>query len=180
MLCRYALETQEVIVYPGLATQVNFTLATEGSEGSNEGQVDIPLDEWAAQYDFSIAQNFSGYQTNDDLTRVLLEYQGSYPDIIDLSPLGQTRSGTSMWMLEMGTNRKVDNVIDIPRVALIGGLRGEEPVGRELLWRFIHHLGEGITHFMNTCMKLQSGLTQYSRRILSERLFDRDHDNIIR
>eukprot|EP00057_Strongylocentrotus_purpuratus_P011065 XP_011665539.1 PREDICTED: carboxypeptidase D isoform X2 [Strongylocentrotus purpuratus] len=139
----YALETQEVIVYPGLASQVNFTLATEGSEGSNEGQLDIPLDEWAVQYDFSIAQNFSGYQTNDNLARVLLEYQGSYPDIIDLSPLGQTRSGTSMWMLEMGTNRKVDSVIDIPRVALIGGLRGEEPVGRELLWRFIHHLGEG-------------------------------------
>ena len=140
-LHRYELQTQEATVYPGLATQVNFTLATEES---SEGQLDLPLDEWAARYDFSIAQNFSGYLTNDGLTVVLLEYQLSYPDILDLSPLGQTRSGTNMWMAEMGTNRKVDSVIDIPRVALIGGLRGEEPVGRELLWRFIHHLGEGM------------------------------------
>nr|XP_054749275.1 carboxypeptidase D-like [Lytechinus pictus] len=136
----YALQTQEVIVYPGPATQVNFTLVTEGSD---DGQLDLPLAEWAAWYDFSIPQNFSGYQTNDDLARVLLEYQGSYPDIIDLSPLGQTRSGNSIWMVEMGKYMNMDNVIDMPRVALVGGLRGEEPVGRELLWRFIHHLGEG-------------------------------------
>ena len=118
-------------------------MTTDKPQGGND-ESELPYADWAAANDFSIPQNFSSYISNDNLTATLLEYQALYSEVIDLSPLGQTRSGSDIWAVEMGAQRDVENVIDMPRVALIGGLKGEEPVGRELLWRFIHHLGEGM------------------------------------
>ncbi|XP_072163837.1 carboxypeptidase D-like [Diadema setosum] len=166
----YTSQSQEVIISPGLPIEVNFTMvinAPSPSPGANVGggdgggtgvyDLDQPLLEWAAQFDFSIPQNFSGYLSNEDLARVLLEYQAAYHDLVDLNAIGTTAAGANIWAVEIGLSRGTESTVDTPRVALIGGLKGEEPVGRELLWRFIHHLGEGykagderVTRLLNT------------------------------
>ncbi|XP_033111584.1 carboxypeptidase D-like [Anneissia japonica] len=118
--------TKDVTVMEDWAVQVNFTL-TQG---------------WAQTYDFDLPQNASRYITNEELIDKIVEIGRLHPSIAEVKGLGQTSAGLKILAVEL-TNRHDQTISDRPSVALIGGMRGDEPVGREILWRLLRHFSEG-------------------------------------
>ena len=136
-----------------LATELNFTLARvsgyKQKSISNEAVLtDAVLtdDQWAEMYDFSLPQDFTKYLSNSELNvKIYDDLVTKYKDhkVVKLAHLTGTPSEHDIYGVEV-TNQDIgSDGINKPRVALIGGLKGDEPAGREILWRFIQHLAEG-------------------------------------
>lgn len=129
----YASATHSVTVNDGAAIVVNFTLHGDA------------LERWAKEYDFNTAGNLNGNEYTDvaALPTLLEGIQKNYPNYMKLSVIGQQELTTPLHMLEI-TNKQSNNTEDKKvQVALIGALKGDEPVGGEILMRFITHLGQG-------------------------------------
>ncbi|XP_071946432.1 carboxypeptidase D-like isoform X2 [Antedon mediterranea] len=118
--------THEVTVTEGSAVQLNFTLAKG----------------WAETQDFNLPQNASHYMSNEELIEKIRNLGQVHPSIALVKELGQTAGGLPILAVEL-TNQHEDSSADRPSVALIGGMRGDEPVGREILWRLMRHFAAG-------------------------------------
>ncbi|XP_078681338.1 carboxypeptidase D-like isoform X2 [Branchiostoma floridae x Branchiostoma belcheri] len=123
----YPSVTQEVTVGEGDATQLNFTLQT-----------------WSEENDYSLP-NEPSYSTNNDLVKIVKKYSKDHRGIIKIEETSD-KNVVDVEIFGQLARRKRDGD-DItrvqPHVALIGGLNGDEPIGREILTRLIRHLVEG-------------------------------------
>ncbi|XP_077995365.1 carboxypeptidase D-like [Glandiceps talaboti] len=143
----YMNDTTGVEVTDGLATEVNFTLRSiqssvqpelDTDEHEEEGSTDHEED-WATLHDFNLPQNFTKYTSNLELISQIMDYSTQFSNITQVTTFGKTVKNYQM--LDLIISAKDD--VQKPVVALIGGLLGEEPVGREILLRIIRHLCEG-------------------------------------
>ncbi|XP_022093323.1 carboxypeptidase D-like isoform X2 [Acanthaster planci] len=140
-------QTQTVIVPEDWAAMLNFTLGRSRGQPPKEKPVNTVLSDqdWAKTFDFGLPQNFAGYLSNLDLAAKLEELETKYraSGVLRLLPLGTTAAGQDVTGAILTAPSAQGDISDRPRVALIGGLRGDEPAGREILWRLIQHLAEG-------------------------------------
>ena len=67
-----------------------------------------------------------------------------YPDSMQLDVIGQKELDEPLHVLKVSSGIKGDSLDGKVHMALIGGLRGDEPIGGEILMRFIMHLAKGV------------------------------------
>ena len=121
---------RRVTVDNGAATVVNFTLTMQD------------LTKWSKKLDFDLAENLqTSYMTPQQLYDFLHSVSLKYPHDTRLTTFGKSQQGSSIYSLEVSSGlatstRKV-------HIALIGAINGDEPVGTEVLVRFVRHLVEG-------------------------------------
>ena len=122
--------TQSVTVDDGAAVEVNFTLKN------------IALEIWSRENDFNLLDSLKGdqYVPIDDVPDMLKGVADRNPDFATYSLIGEDVLVTPLSLLTL-TNTKSTKKAD--EKATIGGLKGEQPVGGEMLIRFIVHLTQG-------------------------------------
>ncbi|XP_065568227.1 carboxypeptidase M-like [Artemia franciscana] len=79
------------------------------------------------------------YHNYDELTQYLQEINAQYPHITSFYSIGKSIQGRDLWVLMLSTepNKKV---VLKPNVKYVGGIHGNEPVGRELMLHLIQYL----------------------------------------
>ena len=116
------------------AVVLNFTLIHDDSEV------------WSKSNDFDIKVNMEGnYLSNDELKSALADIENQYPTI------SEALINEADWQMVVPGLRMAldpDNILPNPapkaNILLLGGLFGEQPLGREVLLRLARHLGEGV------------------------------------
>ena len=129
----YGSHTQTVTVTDGSATKVNFTLETGFLE-------------WSEKYDFDNRLNLGAdqYLNNKELHETLQKFAIDNKDIVKIF---SNRAPNRERVLHFVMISNFDSDIkDKPNVVLIGGIHGDQPIGREILIRFIRHLIDGHKH----------------------------------
>ena len=113
------------------ATEVNFTLSKS------------PIPKWSKDSDFNIQKNIDEtYLTNAALHSELMSLSVQHNNVMEYKIMTKTDEGFIVPLVHLSMNLTNQNQ-DKPHVLLIGGLHGDEPVGGEMLMRFIRHLLEG-------------------------------------
>ncbi|CAH1802479.1 unnamed protein product [Owenia fusiformis] len=123
----YTPVSHSVVVGTNEAIQVNFTLSQSGIES------------WSQQHDFQISANIATDAYTTDIDYQLNSLAKSHPDIGKYSSLGRTFEGHSIGHLQVSGITSGN----VPHVALLAGLNGDDPIGTEVLVRFARHLFEG-------------------------------------
>lgn len=100
------------------------------------------LPSWSAKNDFSIEKNIklSDYLELDEIAEEVGEMVSAHPDRVRLSEYGQ--EGRTLHVVEL-SNDVAGNRSGKLNVALIGRLRGAEPVGTEIVMRFLRFMLTG-------------------------------------
>ncbi|ELT87633.1 hypothetical protein CAPTEDRAFT_132113 [Capitella teleta] len=131
----YTSVTQSVTVDNGAAVVLNFTLD------------DSSLEIWSRENDFNLVDSLKGneYLAIESIPSLLAELQKKYPGYVTQSLIGQDDLTTPLAMVELTNQKSVKKGDEKVNVALIGGLKGDQPVGGEMLMRFIMHFTQGIT-----------------------------------
>ena len=110
------------------ATEVNFTLTKS------------PVEKWSKDQDFSIKNNIAeSYLSNHELDDELTALSVRHNQVMEYKIMSKTDEGFIVPLVHLSmnlTNQKQDK----PHVLLIGGLHGDEPIGGEILVRFIRHI----------------------------------------
>ena len=102
---------------------------------------------WSEKQDFAIKENMERkYTTSSARLDQLKQLSVTNKDIMELETLAKTAEGNIISLVHLSANL-TNHEIHEPHVLLIGGVHGNEPVGAELLMRFIRHIttGEYIT-----------------------------------
>eukprot|EP00058_Branchiostoma_floridae_P013469 XP_002598957.1 hypothetical protein BRAFLDRAFT_79888 [Branchiostoma floridae] len=119
--------TQELTVGDGDATWLNFTLQS-----------------WNEENDYGLP-NEPSYITNEDLVKTVKKYTEEHEGIIRIEETSDNNVVDVEIFGKLARRKRDDDDVTRvqPHVALIGGLNGDEPIGREILTRLIRHLVEG-------------------------------------
>ena len=129
MSFRYSTESHAVDVGDGAATFLNFTLSPRN------------LEEWSVDYDFNIQENLKddGYMGLEEVSTTLNDLSNDHPTMMIVSTLGQSTGHKDILEVTLTSDIRENNA-DKLHVGLIGGLPGDQPIGTEMLVRFIRHL----------------------------------------
>lgn len=128
---RYTTKSVSVHVTNDAAVNVNFTL--DKSELTN----------WSENYDFALTVNkATNYRTLSQMNTELDELAANHSTIMEVSTLATSQGGKEIHMVHIAGHFDIHDA-NKPHVLLIGGLHGNEPVGAEMLMRFIQHLLKG-------------------------------------
>ncbi|XP_023220192.1 carboxypeptidase D-like [Centruroides sculpturatus] len=118
---------KKVTIIKNKGIQVNFTIETN-----------IPS--WSKSNDFGITENIQEkYLDNDELHSVMRTIAMDNEDIVR----SVINNGSNNIIVHCLVFSSQEHKFDIPKIALIGGLHGDQPVGREMLLRLIRHLLRG-------------------------------------
>ena len=128
----YGSQTQTVQVLDGLVAQINFTLETGFTD-------------WSEKYDFGNELNIISdrYLNNNELNETLHKFANENQNIIKIFSNEAPNKKKVLQFLMLSDFQNPINNNDKPNVVLIGGIHGDQPVGRELLIRFVRHLIDG-------------------------------------
>ena len=133
MFSVYSHKSQSVAVHVSFdaATEVNFTLGKS------------PFQKWSKESDFDVKGNMAeSYMNNSAIHQELTALSVRHNNIMEYKIMTKTDEGFLVQSVHLSmnlTNKKQDK----PHVLLIGGLHGDEPVGGEMLMRFIRHILAG-------------------------------------
>jgi carboxypeptidase D len=128
----YRSQTKTLQITSGFATQINFTLET--------GSV-----EWSKKYDFDNYLNLADdkYMSNNELHQNLEKFANENSNIVKIySNTAPDKQRVLHFIVISADDKMIDNNLR-PKIALIGGIRGDQPIGREILIRFTRHLIDG-------------------------------------
>ncbi len=132
LLFRYKKASKSVTVTASAATTVDFHLEP------------ATLDDWSADEDFGIEENLSDVpMTTNDVHKLLSSLAQDFPDVISKSSVGKTEDGYDIEQIVITNEASEKTPEQKMRVALIGGLNGDEPIGMEILARFLRHITQG-------------------------------------
>lgn len=100
------------------------------------------LNVWSEKNDFSIEKNIEvrDYLELDEIAEEVRALASDYPEVVKVSTYGH--EGRTLHVIEV-TNHTAGNKSQKVNVALIGRLRGAEPVGTEMVMRFLQFLVTG-------------------------------------
>uniref|UniRef100_A0A8D2LHK5 Carboxypeptidase D n=1 Tax=Varanus komodoensis TaxID=61221 RepID=A0A8D2LHK5_VARKO len=174
----YNSETKTVDVGDKLAVQVNFTLTrkdTKVEEGTvpdlSMADTDGPVtkDFEALIKDLSAENGLerllltswadvqpSRYRPYNDLSMFLRGLNLNYPQITNLSSLGQSREFRHIWSLEI-SNKPNRSEPEEPKIRFVAGIHGNAPVGTELLL--------ALAEFLCMNYKKNPAITKVGRRL---------------
>ena len=127
----------------GAAAQLDFNLVKQSVQF------------WSEQKDYNINDNIAaGYYDVDDIGPLFKKIKQSHSGLVEIFTLGDTTSGKPIHGAIITSQPAADAQEEDGkvRVAMFGGLNGDEPVGTELLLRFYRHLAEGEHDFNCTHM----------------------------
>ncbi len=79
-----------------------------------------------------------GYIAYDDIGPLLSGYESSYPDLCQVSSLGQSVKGRELWAIKI--TEHPDLPADKPTVKYVSSLHGDEPVGMQMCLYFVEEL----------------------------------------
>ena len=128
---RHKAQSVAVHVSFDAATEVNFTLAKS------------PIQKWSKASDFDIKNNIAeSYLSNSALHDELMALSVRHNNIMEYKIMTKTDEGFIVPLVHLSMNL-TSKKQDKPHVLLIGGLHGDEPIGGEILMRFIRHLLAG-------------------------------------
>lgn len=130
---RYIPARRTVIVSNEAATFVNFTLTMQD------------LAKWSQKLDFGITANLqTSYMTSHQIYEFLHSISLTFPHDTRLTTFGKSQRGSDIYSLEVSSGLDALGVGNQRvHVVLIGAINGDEPVGTEVLIRFVRHLVEG-------------------------------------
>lgn len=74
---------------------------------------------------------FNSYPSHEEITQKLFEMQADYPEILQITSLGQSTNGRDIWSAKISDNVQMDEVE--PEFKYIANMHGDEIVGRELM-----------------------------------------------
>ena len=112
---------------PIRAQILNFTL---GLDKSNE---------WATEHDFGLTENLNDkYLSNEQMKETMANLENPYPDTVEIH-MNEAQWSQEVPAIQISTGDSPAKI----NVALIGGLYGSQPVGREMLLRLARHLAAG-------------------------------------
>ena len=118
----------------GAAAVANFTLE----------KVDFAA--WSAKVDFGIDANLATTYVDGGLGATLAAIVAAADaNLTTLTTLATTRAGNAVHLVQLNAVHRKWVIADVNklRVALIGGMNGDEPIGAEVLVRFLRHLITG-------------------------------------
>ena len=97
----------------------------------------------------------TSYMTSQRIQEYLRDVESSLPYDTRLTTFGKSSAGSDIYSLEV-TSGLGESEVGKPKVhvALIGALNGDEPVGTEVLIRFVRHLVEGEANYMSTSRRI--------------------------
>src|SRR6218665_409139 len=100
------------------------------------------LNVWSEKNDFSIEKNIQvgEYLELDEIAEEVTTLASDHPDIVKVTVYGH--EGRDLHVIEL-TNHTTGNKSQKVNVALIGRLRGAEPIGSEMVIRFLRFLVTG-------------------------------------
>lgn len=106
---------------------------------------DNAIENWSRDADFELSENLrdDSYTDLDALPQLLEGLQNDSPDHVKLEVIGQGTLDEPLYMMKLTNQVAEDMEEEKVHVVLIGGLRGEEPIGGEMLIRFIMHMVTG-------------------------------------
>lgn len=81
---------------------------------------------------------FNNYPSHEEITQKLFELQAQYPEILQITSLGQSKNGRDLWSAKISSNVLVDEVE--PEFKYIANMHGDEIVGRELMLLLIEDI----------------------------------------
>ena len=138
----YHSVTQNVIVTDKAAENVYFVMASFG--------IDVHTRRWSEETDFNISANVADqdYMNLDLIADEVGELVDLNPDLLKISQYGNP--GQTMHVIEI-TNRIKDDNSEKVKVVFIGRLRGAEPIGTEIIMRFLRYVvkGERVKYILN-------------------------------
>ncbi|XP_067136764.1 carboxypeptidase D-like [Centruroides vittatus] len=118
---------KKVTIIKNKGIQVNFTIETN-------------ISSWSKSNDFGITENIQEkYLDNDELHSIMRTIAMDNEDIVR----SVINNGSNNIIVHCLVFSSQEHKFDIPKIALIGGLHGDQPVGREMLLRLIRHLLRG-------------------------------------
>lgn len=79
--------------------------------------------------------NFA-YHDHEEMTQFLRSTTARYPNLTALYSIGKSAQGRDLWVLVVSAS-PYEHMIGKPDVKYIGGIHGNEPVGKELLLHLI-------------------------------------------
>ena len=126
----YGSHSQTVTITDGLATELNFTLES--------GYL-----EWSQKYDFDNQLNLAAdkYLNNKELHETLQKFAIDNKNIVKIfSNRAPNRERVLHFVM---ISEFESDIKDKPNIVLIGGIHGDQPIGREILIRLIRHLIDG-------------------------------------
>nr|XP_033777594.1 carboxypeptidase D [Geotrypetes seraphini] len=159
----YLPDTKTVTVPAGLAVQINFTLARSTIDSSKEemGKTlavdpkssdpnakefealikDLSSENGLERLLLSFSVDFppNRYHSFKDLSESLRALYLNYPQITNLTSLGQTVEYRQIWSLEISNKPNLSESED-PKIRFVAGIHGNAPVGTELLLAFAEFL----------------------------------------
>nr|AMO02545.1 carboxypeptidase D [Tityus serrulatus] len=123
----FSSEGKNVTVTKNEGSQVNFTIESN-------------ISSWSKTNDFGIKENIEDkYLDNDDLHSIMRTIAMDNEDIVR----SVINNGSNNIIIHCLVFSSQEHKFSIPKIALIGGLHGDQPVGREMLVRLIRHLVRG-------------------------------------
>ncbi|CAH1791071.1 unnamed protein product [Owenia fusiformis] len=101
-------------------------------------------------------RNRQTYISYDDMVDIMKDLTEEYPSQMSMYSIGKSGEGREIWVMAVSANKPDEHVLLRPELKYVGGIHGNEPVGGQLLIRFLAHLGQNfgkddiITALMNT------------------------------
>jgi len=130
----YKSQTFQVTVDDGAAVVVNITLTPLSNRA------------WSMTRDFDLKDNVDpvDYASVDSMTDEVSKLAADHPDLIDISSY-TAEAGRQLRVIQVTSNQTLrSNDTQKVNFALIGRLRASEPVGTEIVLRFLRHLVSGL------------------------------------
>ncbi|CAH1776916.1 unnamed protein product [Owenia fusiformis] len=96
------------------------------------------------------------YISYDEMVGILKDLAKEYPSQMSMYSIGESGEGKQIWVMAVSANKPDEHVLLRPEMKYVGGIHGNEPIGGQLLIRFLAHLGQNfgkddtITKLMNT------------------------------
>ena len=130
----YKSQTFSVTIDDGAAVVVNITLSPLSSRA------------WSMVRDFDLRENVDpvNYITLESIMDEVSKLAGDHPELIDISSYSSSTVNTRLRVVRVTANQTQVDAAGKVNFALIGRLRASEPVGTEMVIRFLRHLVSGL------------------------------------
>jgi murein tripeptide amidase MpaA len=101
--------------------------------------------------------DFEHYFTNEELSQLLDEWAAQYPDLLQISQIGQSHEGRPIWLLTL-TNRQTGPDLEKPAVWLDGNIHATEITGTTSALYIVNQLLQGYSTSAQVKRQLDQGV----------------------
>ncbi|XP_013784896.1 carboxypeptidase D-like [Limulus polyphemus] len=161
----YKPQKRDVTVPNDWAVQINFTL-------------DQQFSEWSSRNDYGLEKNINTkkYMSNQELYHILHELGKENSDLVSVM-INNGPDGLMVQKFIILSSNTSANTKTKPSVVMLGGIHGDQPVGREILVNLARHLIEGYRQQDPQIVQILKTLSVHIIPSVDEIGFDRASSN---